>query len=74
MGFTLEQVDAMTAEERLQSMEYLWNAMIADSQESTPLWHRDLLRERRRRLESGEDELLSLDESKQRLREAVHAR
>lgn len=74
MGFTIEQVNTMSAEERLQSMEYLWNAMIAAGQESTPLWHRDMLIERRRRLQSGEDELLSLAESKRRLREAVYAR
>lgn len=73
MGFTLEQINTMSAEERLQSMECLWNAMIAAGEATAPAWHRDLLIERRRRLESGEDELMSVAESKRRLHESVYA-
>lgn len=55
-------------------MEFLWNAMIVAGQAAAPAWHRDLLIERRRRLESGEDELMSVAESKRRLHESIYAR
>ncbi|MCQ2368074.1 MAG: addiction module protein [Kiritimatiellae bacterium] len=71
MAFTLEQINDMTAEERVQSMEFLWKVMSSAGNVSAPHWHAEVLAERRRRVESGEDELISIDESKRRLKEAV---
>lgn len=71
MAFTLEQINDMTAEERVQSMEFLWKVMSSTGGVAAPRWHADVLSERRRRVESGEDELISIAESKRRLKEAV---
>jgi len=74
MPMVMEAIDKMSAGERLQTMEYLWSAMTRVAAPEPPAWHGQVLEERRRRVESGEETFISLDESKRRFREAVHAR
>jgi len=70
----LEAIDKMSADERVRTMEYLWATMTRVAAPEPPEWHRQLLDERRRRVAAGEESFMSLEESKRRFREAVHAR
>jgi putative addiction module component (TIGR02574 family) len=59
---TLE-IKRMSTKERLQVMEALWDSfMEEDSKVESPEWHRDILEERKRKIEKGEAEFISLNE------------
>lgn len=58
----------MTTEERLRTMEALWDALCNEpSGSSSPAWHEGLLEERRRKIESGEAHFFSIEEVEKRL-------
>jgi len=73
MPTVMEAIDKMSADERLQTMEYLWAAMTRVSAPEPPAWHGQVLAERRKRVAAGEESFISLEESKRRFRETVHA-
>lgn len=51
--------------ERLQAMEALWDSLLhEESQIESPEWHRDILEERRKKIEKGKAEFISLEELK----------
>ena len=74
MPAVMEAIDKMTSDERVKTMEYLWAVMTAVADPEPPAWHGSVLTERRRRAQSGEEEFITISESKRRLREAVNAR
>ena len=50
-------------------MEALWDALCRDpSPPDSPEWHKEVLADRRRKIESGSAVFLSVDEVEQRLR------
>jgi putative addiction module component (TIGR02574 family) len=56
------EIKGMSRAERLQAMEALWDSLVAEEPEiESPDWHRDVLQERKRKIESGEAEFISLD-------------
>lgn len=58
---TLE-IKKMSRIERLQAMEALWDSLIDEESEiESPGWHRDILEERKRKIEAGEAEFISLE-------------
>ena len=58
---TLE-INKMSRIERLQAMESLWDSLIDEESEiKSPEWHRDILEERKRKIETGKAELISLE-------------
>ena len=58
---TLE-IKKMSRIERLQTMEALWDALIDEESEiESPEWHGDILEERKRKIEKGNAEFLSLE-------------
>lgn len=58
---TLE-IKKMSRIERLQAMEALWDALIDEESEiESPEWHGDILEERKRKIEEGNAEFLSLE-------------
>ncbi len=58
---TLE-IKKMSRIERLQAMEALWNSLIDEESEiKSPEWHRDILEERKRKIETGKAEFISLE-------------
>ena len=73
MPAVMEAIDRMTSDERVKTMECLWAAMTAVAAPEPPAWHGGVLAERRRRVQSGEEEFITIAESKRRLREAVNA-
>jgi hypothetical protein len=55
----------MTQQERLQTMEILWDAIIHDQNEPTsPSWHEEILSARRAKIEAGTASYITLDEMK----------
>ncbi|MFZ2447689.1 MAG: addiction module protein [Syntrophobacteraceae bacterium] len=58
---TLE-IKKMSRIERLQAMEALWDSLIGDEFEiESPGWHRDILEERKKKIETGKAEFISLE-------------
>ncbi len=58
---TLE-IKKMSRIERLQAMEALWDSLLDEEAEiESPEWHRGILEERKRRIETGESEFISLE-------------
>jgi len=58
---TLE-IKKMSRIERLQALEALWDSLIDEESEiKSPEWHRDILEERKRKIETGEAEFISLE-------------
>jgi len=61
------EIKKMNTVERLRAMEELWDALIHEDREpASPPWHGDILAERKRRMENGEMEFISLKELKAR--------
>ena len=62
---SIAEITNMTSSERLETMEHLWDALCHDPVEpSSPTWHKNVLSQRRQRIESGEAKLYTLDEIK----------
>jgi hypothetical protein len=52
----------MSRAERLAAMEALWDSLVEEEAEiESPDWHRDILGERKQKIESGKAEFISLD-------------
>jgi len=59
------EIKKMSIIERLQAMEALWDSLLhEESQIESPEWHRDILEERRKKIEKGKAEFISLEELK----------
>ncbi len=58
----IEEIKKMSRVERLQAMEALWDSLIDEESEiESPEWHRDVLEERRRKIQTGKAEFISLE-------------
>jgi putative addiction module component (TIGR02574 family) len=58
-----QEIKKMSRIERLQAMEALWDSLIDEESEiESPEWHRDILEERKRKIETGKAEFISLEE------------
>ncbi len=58
----------MSTSERLRAMEALWDALCHEpTAHDSPAWHQEVLDERRRKIEKGEAQFVSLSEAKRRL-------
>ncbi|MEM5786354.1 MAG: addiction module protein [Syntrophobacteraceae bacterium] len=58
---TLE-IRKMSRIEHLQAMEALWDSLLDEEAEiESPEWHRDILNQRKRKIETGEAEFISLE-------------
>lgn len=67
---SIAEIEKMTQAEKLQAMEALWNSLCHDKTEpDSPAWHEDILADRRRKIESGEAQFISLEEAKRRLQQ-----
>ena len=63
----LSDIQKMSVAERLQTMEALWESLQSDeSGVESPEWHGEILRERKRKIENGETEFITLEELKKR--------
>jgi len=61
------EIKKMSTIERLQTMEAIWDTLLYDEIEiESPEWHRDVLEERRRKIDSGKAKFFSVEELKER--------
>ncbi len=59
------EIKKMSIIERLQTMEELWNSLCQEESDiESPKWHKDILEERRKKIEKGEAKFISLEELK----------
>lgn len=66
----MERVANMTQEEKLRAMDVLWSSIVSSSGAyEPPAWHEAVLRERRRRVEAGEETFIPWEEAKRQLQE-----
>ncbi len=63
------QIDKMTRQEKLQTMEALWESLSVDDQEVvSPEWHEHSLRETDARVSAGQEQAKDWTKAKQELR------
>ncbi len=56
------EIKKMSRSERLQAIEALWDSLLDEEAEvESPEWHRDILEERKRKIESGQAEFISIE-------------
>ncbi len=60
----LTEIEKMSTIERLQAMEKLWDALCNEEEIESPEWHKDILQERKKKIEKGETEYISLKDLK----------
>ena len=67
---SIAEIEKMSTSERLKTMEALWDALCREpSEPESPEWHREVLDERRKSIESGEVKFVSIEEARRRLQE-----
>jgi putative addiction module component (TIGR02574 family) len=55
----------MSMIERLQAMEVLWDSLLDEESEiESPEWHQGILEERKKKIENGKAEFISIEELK----------
>lgn len=60
-----QEIKKMNTMERLQAMEALWDSLLYEGTEiESPEWHKDILDERKEKIESGNAKFVSLNELK----------
>jgi putative addiction module component (TIGR02574 family) len=58
----IQEMKKMSKIERLQAMEALWDSLLDEESEmESPEWHRDVLEERKGKIETGKAEFISLE-------------
>lgn len=63
------ELKKLSAAERLETMEIIWDSLLDDENNiESPPWHRDILLERKSKIEKGEAEFLSIEQLKAKLR------
>ncbi len=59
------EIKNMSTSERLQTMEFIWDSLIYDdSKIDSPDWHKTILTERKKKIESGTAEFISIKDLK----------
>ena len=62
-------LDDMTVEEKVQTMEAIWESLSADPEAvESPAWHEEELREREHKIAAGEAKFINWEEAKANIR------
>ena len=69
----IADVAELPVAEKLILMEKLWDALRAHADSVIPDWHKEVLAERLRRLDSGSEPVSPWAEAKERIRAAIKA-
>ena len=65
------EIERMTVDERLQTMELLWDSLRRRPEDvPSPAWHGEILAERMAKVERGEGQFLTLAEVQARLHQS----
>jgi hypothetical protein len=71
MDITLP-LDQMTTEEKLRAMEALWaNLSRCEEDVPSPAWHEQVLKEREKALQSGQEQVIDWEAAKRELRDRL---
>jgi len=71
MNITLP-LDRMTTEDKLRTMEALWDDLSKNSEEAcSPSWHEDILKIRAERVKTGEEAILDWENAKAKIRKKI---
>ncbi|QII13623.1 hypothetical protein KsCSTR_42440 [Candidatus Kuenenia stuttgartiensis] len=66
----IPEIKKMSTVERLQAMEELWDALCHEEHEiESPAWHEEILDKRKKKIESGKAEFISIEELKTKTRQ-----
>ncbi len=58
-------INSMSITDRLQVMEALWDSLLHEESEvESPEWHTDVLADRKKRIENGKAEFISIEKLK----------
>ena len=58
-------IKKMNVRDRLQMMEALWDSLLAEKPDiESPVWHKDILEDRKTKIKNGKAEFVSLKELK----------
>lgn len=61
----ITEISQMSTVERIQTMEAIWESLTQDSSElESPEWHKDILSDRRIKIENNEAEFISINKLK----------
>jgi putative addiction module component (TIGR02574 family) len=64
---TTSELNKLSIQDKIILLEQLWSSLKQEGDNlQSPKWHGDVLAERRRKIENGEAEYLSLDDLKSR--------
>jgi len=67
-------LDEMTVEEKLQTMEAIWQSLSANPEAlESPVWHEEELRVREARFASGEAKFIDWEKAKEEIRQHTSA-
>lgn len=65
-------IEKMTIEEKLQTMELLWNDLCRNAADFViPEWHKDVLAQREERLRNGKERILDWEQAKKEIEESL---
>lgn len=65
---TITEIKKMSTIERLRAMEGLWDALCRDEQGiESPAWHGDMLKDRKKKIETGKAEFISIKDLKENI-------
>lgn len=65
-------LDQMTIEEKIQTMEILWNDLCGQAGNvASPGWHKDVLQNREAAIERDEDSFVDWEEAKRNIRYSI---
>ena len=71
MGITLP-LEKMTTEEKIRVMETIWDDLCKkDENIVSPSWHKDILDEREKAIESGKEEFIDWSEAKRQIEDKI---
>ena len=70
MNITLP-LDKMTNEEKIMIMEKIWADLDKNNAIDSPLWHKRILENRKKKVDSGEEKVLDWDTAKKNLRNSL---
>ena len=59
------EINNMSTIERLQAMEALWDSLLYEESElESPEWHREVLEDRKKKIETGKADFISIEKLK----------
>lgn len=61
------EIDKMSSQEKIEAMEPLWDSLLHEKEKiDSPSWHKDILTERKQKIESGKAKFISIDDFKKK--------